>query len=105
MNYPPFAHVFSVLFTGESEKKVITTLFKLCDIMGMYNKNNSFEIIGPAPAMISKIRKRYRWKLLAKSEDETRLKNFTLYCIDKLKAIENVGDINISITLDPAVNL
>ncbi|MDL2248834.1 primosomal protein N' [Tyzzerella sp. OttesenSCG-928-J15] len=104
MNYPPYSHVFSCLFTGESEKKVITTLYKLCDIMGRYNKNNDFEIIGPSPAVISKIRKRYRWKLLVKAEDETRLKNYTLFCVEKLKAAENMADINISLTLDPAVN-
>jgi len=103
MNYPPYSHVFSILFTGEGEKKVISSLFKLCDIMGKYNKNDDFELIGPAPAVISKIRNRYRWKLLVKAEDETRLKNYVLYCVEKLKIAENMSDINISLTIDPAV--
>ena len=104
MEYPPYSHVFNILFTGENEKKVISSLFKLCDIMEIYNKNNDFERLGPAPAVISKIRNRYRWKLIVKSIDETRLKNYVLYCVEKLKNAENMSDINISLTIDPAVN-
>ena len=105
MNYPPYSHVFNILFTGEGEKKVISSLFKLCDIMEIYNKNNDFERLGPAPAVISKIRNRYRWKLLVKAQDETRLKNYVLFCVEKLKIAENMTDVNISLTIDPAVTL
>ena len=104
MDYPPFTHIFEILFTGEYEKNLILALQELCGIL--YNRgNDSFEIIGPSPAMISKIRSRYRWRLIVKAEDEELLKNLVLDCVDELKKTRNMSDINISLTIDPVTGL
>ena len=105
MNYPPFSHVFTILFTCESEKKTIQTLFKLKEIFDYFNKKNDFEILGPSPAFVSKIKKRYRWKIIVKATEEERLKNYCLYCVEKLKTLEDVSDININLTLNPLTNV
>ena len=104
MDYPPYSHIFEILFTGEYEKKLILALAKLCDILHIYNKMDDYELIGPSPAIVSKIRSRYRWRLSVKGADEERLKNFVLYCVDKFKKTENVSDINISLTMDPSAS-
>ena len=103
MMYPPFTKIFLILFTCESEKKIIVTLFKLLDIMNYYNKRNQFEMLGPAPAMISKIKEQYRWKLIVKGEQEDKLKTFVLFCMDKLEKIDNLSDISVNLTLSPAL--
>ncbi len=103
LSYPPFAHVFSVLVTGEDEKRIIMTLFRLLDIMKHYNRKGLFEMLGPSPAAISKIKKKYRWKLLVKCPEEERLKNFVLYCVDKLKASGDVSGMGFNLTLNPAL--
>lgn len=103
MEYPPFTKIFTVLFTGESEKEVIKNIFRLREVMIQYNRKGLFEIIGPAPATISKIRKRYRWRMVVKSVDEGKMKLFVFYCLDKLKQGGNLSDINISITLNPVM--
>jgi primosomal protein N' (replication factor Y) len=105
MNYPPYYHIFTALFTGESEKNVIFSLNGLCDIIKTNDKENEFEIVGPAPAFVSKIKKRYRWKLTLKGYDEKRLRDFMLKCVSELKNSRPVSDININLTLDPAVNI
>lgn len=105
MDYPPYCHIFTVLFTGESEKKVIELLFKLSDIMKVYNKSGDFEALGPAPALISKIKKRFRWKIIIKCKDEERLKNYVLYCVEKLREKEDLEGINVNLTLDPLVSV
>ena len=99
MDYPPYTHIFEVLITGESEKNLILVLHKLCDILSVYE--NTLELIGPSPAMISKIRNRYRWRLIVKGADEDYLKKSVLHCVNELKKVENVSNINISLTLDP----
>jgi len=130
MDYPPYTHIFEVLLTGESEKNLILALHKLCDILYIYQETSkSFnlncttkfsegkprqgegdalhlnlecvELIGPSPAIISKIRNRYRWRLIIKAADEEYLKNLVLQCVGELKRTENMTDINISLTLDP----
>lgn len=101
MVYPPFSNLFLVMFTGENEKSVISKIFKLSDVMKKYNKNNQFDILGPAPAMISKIKKQYRWKIMVRSIDEESLKNYVVFCINKLEETENFNDINLNISLNP----
>ncbi|MCL2698932.1 MAG: primosomal protein N' [Defluviitaleaceae bacterium] len=103
MDYPPFTKIFAVVMTGESEKDVISNMQRLRDLMIRFNRKGLFEIIGPAPAVISKIRKRYRWRMVVKSADEQNMRLFVFYCLDKLKQSSDLSGINISVTLDPAV--
>lgn len=102
MNYPPYTKVFIVLFTTENEENLIKQLFNLLNIMNLYNKKKLFEIIGPAPANISKIKNNYRWKIIIKGVDEEKLKNFTIYCLEKLKKENNLMDIIVNISLNPS---
>ena len=101
MGYPPFSHVFMVLFAGLEEKPLITALHKLLAIMQYCNKKGMFEMLGPAPAFVSKIKKQFRWKLLVKCEQEEILKQFVLYCLRKLKENDSLTGITIHLTLDP----
>ncbi len=102
MVYPPFSSIFFIVFTGVDEKKIITNLYKLSDIMLNYNRKGLFEFLGPAPCMISKIRKNYRWKLIVKSSDEEKLKSFVIYCLNKLKENYNLIGISVNISLNPS---
>ena len=102
MNYPPFSHIFMLLFTGLDERRVIETLHRLTDIMAQANRKGLCEMLGPAPAIISKIRQNYRWKLLVKCHDEDILKQFVFYCLDKLEKTEDTQGITMHLTLDPA---
>ncbi|MCL2707552.1 MAG: primosomal protein N' [Defluviitaleaceae bacterium] len=102
LNYPPFTHVFSILFTGPDERAVIGSLHTLAAIMRYCNKKGMFETLGPSPANVSKIKEQYRWKLLVKGEDENLLKKFALYCVNKLRENEAVSGITARLALDPA---
>lgn len=103
MQYPPYSHIFSILFTGEHEKEIIIALHRLKDVMQTEN-DGEIEILGPTPAMISKIKKNYRWKILAKSISEKKLKDFCLISMQKLKENHDLpGGISVNMTLDPAV--
>ena len=102
MNYPPFSHIFMLLFTGPQEKRIVQALHRLADIMRRTNRKGLCEVLGPAPAVISKIRQNYRWKILVKCEDEEIIKKFVHYCLDKLRESEDLEGINLNLTLDPA---
>ena len=66
-----------------------------------FNKNNQFEHIGPSPASISKIKNQYRWKIIVKGALEKNLRNYVLYCLDRLSESYDLSGININITLNP----
>jgi len=101
MMYPPFTKIFGIMFTGGDEKKIITLLYTLTDIMKHYNKSGLFETIGPAPAVVSKIRNDYRWRLTVKSEDEDKLRMFSLFCIAKLRKIKDTSGITMILSPNP----
>jgi len=101
MEYPPFAHVFMILFTGADEREIIKALHKLAAIMKYCNKKGLFQMLGPAPAFVSKIKKQFRWKLLVKSAEEEILLRFVLYCLGVLKDNDTLKGISIGLTLDP----
>jgi len=101
MGYPPFSHVFMVLFTGLDEKALVMVLHKLLAIMRYCNKKGMFEMLGPAPAFVSKVKKQFRWKLLVKGHQEEILKQFVLYCLGKLKENDPLKGMGIHLTLNP----
>lgn len=103
MSYPPFSHIFNVLFISESEKNIIISLNKLLGLMRRFNKKGMFEMLGPAPAVISKIKNKYRWKLLVKCEEEEKLRLFVMYCIGKLKDYEDLTGITMNLAMDPMI--
>jgi len=103
MAYPPFSHLAVLLLTGSDERKLIITLNHLSGCMHQFNRKKLFEILGPAPATVSKIKKTFRWKLLVKGADEDLLKKFVFYCLDKLSAHEDTSGITVNISIDPAV--
>ncbi|MCL2404865.1 MAG: primosomal protein N' [Defluviitaleaceae bacterium] len=111
MLYPPFSYVFSVMLSGPDEKIVIAALQKLWAIMEYSKKisesggkaQNKFELLGMSPAFVSKIKKQFRWKILAKCENEEPLKAFVLYCVKKLRENDPLTGINIHLTLNPVM--
>ncbi|MCL2170276.1 MAG: primosomal protein N' [Defluviitaleaceae bacterium] len=102
MNYPPYTHIFQILFTGESEKQLILALNTLVAIMKQANRKNLCEMLGPAPAQVVKIKENYRWKVLVKCNDSDILQKFVHYCMDKLEKIENLDGVKINLTPNPA---
>ncbi|MCL2407418.1 MAG: primosomal protein N' [Defluviitaleaceae bacterium] len=106
MGYPPFGHIFMVMMTCEDEKKLISVQKELAHIMRMYNRKGFFDILGPSPAIVSKVNNLYRWKILVKTMStdvpEDLIIKFVFYCVDKLKAGQiRLDGININLTLDP----
>ncbi|MCL2349845.1 MAG: primosomal protein N' [Defluviitaleaceae bacterium] len=102
MNYPPFASIFQIMFAGENEKKIIQSMHMLADIMKAANRKGLCELKGPAPAVISKIKMNYRWKLLVKCHDEDILRQFVYYCLEKLEKIDKLDGIKVNLTPNPA---
>lgn len=101
LNYPPFTHIFLILITGTNEKAVISNAYKLMEIMKYLNKKKKFELFGPVPAILSKIKNKYRWRIIVKCEDRDLLMKYGFYCINKFKSILNNPEIQIQTDIDP----
>lgn len=101
MIYPPFTNIFVVMFVGENERYIRQCLSDLLYVMKHYNKNNMFTHLGPSPAVISKINNNYRWQLMVKCENEEKLRNYVLFCLDKLKQNVSLSNVSIHLYMNP----
>ncbi len=100
MDYPPFTNIFNIMFTSHDEKRIIMLLHRLNQIMHYYNRKGFFTILNPAPDIISKVKNRYRWRIMIKGKDRELLVQFCLFALNKLEMTETLSDITISLNID-----
>ncbi|MEN6326797.1 MAG: primosomal protein N' [Syntrophomonas sp.] len=83
LKYPPFTDILRLLISSEEEAEVQEIANRLGQqIEQIIDANEEeIEILGPAPCPIYKIRNRYRWQLLIKSENMLLLKSIGKYII------------------------
>lgn len=107
LQYPPFSHVATLLLRGKEEKEVIDTAHTVNNHLQIWktDKYPEVDILGPAPAPLSKIEGKFRWHFLLRSENVEKIcELLQLLTHDpppqiKSNAIEYVIDIDPSNTL------
>ena len=117
LRYPPFSRVAVLLLRGKDEKEVIDTAHIVRDRLEMWQTDQehasqiadiegpAVEILGPAPAPLSKIEGKFRWHLLLRSPTAEKIGQLLRHLVDdppatiKSKAIEFVIDIDPTNTL------
>lgn len=101
MFYPPFSNIFFIMISGQNQKQVFDAINLLHKIMTYYNQKTNFYLSDVAKASIYKINNQYRYKIIIKAKEETRLKNFVVYCVDILKSKMDTQKLNIMLNLNP----
>ncbi len=82
--YPPLSHAATILLRGEVEAEVIQTANHLLDQLEICKGEcfPSVEIRGPVPAPLAKIRNKFRWYFLLRSEDVEELRQLIRCAFD-----------------------
>ncbi len=101
MFYPPFSNIFFIMISGDNENNVLNAIKFLHNIMLYYNQKTNFYISDVAKAYVYKVNNQYRYKIIIRAEEETRLKNFVLYCINILKNKIDTTKLSIILNLNP----
>ncbi|NJR46722.1 MAG: primosomal protein N' [Hyellaceae cyanobacterium CSU_1_1] len=65
LNYPPYGNLILLKLSSIEEKQVAQAAQSLADIL-IDTLNPEYEILGPAPANIMRVARRYRWQILLK---------------------------------------
>ena len=99
LSYPPFTRLCVVRVDGTNEAAVIGSINSLksaCDRL-LKSRKIDMQTLGPAPALVSKVRGRHRWQILLKGRDLKELHSLAT----GLKALfERQKDSGVSLTLD-----
>ena len=65
LNYPPYGNLILIKLSSIDEREVQQAAETLADIL-IDRLNSDYEILGPAPANIMRVARRYRWQILLK---------------------------------------
>ncbi|MBV8773583.1 MAG: primosomal protein N' [Deltaproteobacteria bacterium] len=72
--YPPFARLALVRIEGDDSALVSDSARKIAALLAESAKPETMRVLGPAPAPIERIKRRYRWQVLVKSRERNELR-------------------------------
>jgi len=97
LGYPPFSSIASIMISGTVENEVIKYANEISLLLDEGIKNYSdVEKLGPAAAIISRIKNRFRWQIVIKSKSEEVLRAI----LEDLSGNCGEGQYNTSISMD-----
>jgi len=104
-NYPPFSDIISFMLIGESENRVLQACTRLANMIGG-NLDKAFgagkpEVLGPAPAFITKINNKYRYRLLLLRKNDKRMREFVAWVLKHFAADKRNSGITIYADTNP----
>lgn len=74
LSYPPFSRLIAITISGPKEMDVIQGAEAVFQALRTIQHPSLNDILGPAPAPISKIKDQFRWQLIIKSDNNNDLR-------------------------------
>ena len=98
LGLPPFAHLVNLTLRSRNQKKVQEAACDLSTKLKKKIRRQDIQVLGPAPAAISRVRGNFRWNVLLKAEE-------TPYLIRLLRRVlkdfKRYKGIQLSVDVDP----
>ncbi|MBE9149759.1 replication restart helicase PriA, partial [Coleofasciculus sp. LEGE 07092] len=95
LNYPPYGHLILLRLSGLEEVEVENAAAELAEWLGQAGLG--YEILGPAPAGIMRMARRYRWHILLKFPAEVAVE---LPDVEELRGV-CPPEVSLTIDVDP----
>jgi primosomal protein N' (replication factor Y) (superfamily II helicase) len=92
LNYPPYGHLVLLRLSGLDAAEVENAADRLADHLSTSESN--FEILGPAPAGIMRVARRYRWQILLKFLSDVPVE------LPQLSHLRDLCPKDVSLTID-----
>ncbi|MEQ8467984.1 primosomal protein N' [Coleofasciculus sp. E1-EBD-02] len=92
LNYPPYGHLILLRLSGLEEINVEKAAETLADWLSQ--AGSGYEILGPAPAGIMRIARRYRWQILLKFPPDVAVE------LPDVAALQRICPPDVSLTID-----
>lgn len=94
-NMPPFSRLAALIISGENEQHVIETAKLLAQSIPV---NDQLQILGPAPAPLYFLRRKYRYRFLVRAEKNISLQKTLQFWLSRVKTPTSV---RIKVDIDP----
>jgi primosomal protein N' (replication factor Y) len=105
-NYPPYTHIVRVLLLHEKEDRVIKGANDLgaCLTQGMQEpkfENDELDILGPAPAVLTRLKNQWRWQISVKGRRLDLLRAFLHQGVQRFCKGPASSGVILNIEVDP----
>lgn len=106
MQYPPIAHILLLLITSKEEEQAANAADILGNATKLYLDKNDLQaqMIGPAPAAISKANDIYRRVIYVKHKDYTTLIDIKNYIEGYYSYSQQFNGCNLQFDFDPMIS-
>ena len=101
LSYPPFSRLANVKIEGTDNAYVQDAAARLATMARKFQKGAEPEILGPAPAPLTRLRDNYRWQLLIKGKKLEVLHAFLHRLEGEIASLSKAGKVRIAIDVDP----
>lgn len=101
MNFPPYAHLVLFEGVGRVAKELEEMMQWLSSQVQKQNVSNDFQILGPAPAPISKVRDDYRFHILLRDTDKKRLQRLSQWLYQESRNLFEKRKMKLKMDIDP----
>jgi len=98
LGLPPFYHMARITLQGRNNAYALDAAEKLSSAIRESFKDKHIFVLGPVPAIVSKLRGRYRWNIMIKGKDPFRLNECLKKILSNYKIVKGVGAI---VDVDP----
>lgn len=110
LQYPPFARMAKLLVTAPLEdttKNAAEELADLCREVAQQFRllQRPVAVLGPAPAPLTKLKRRFRWQLFVKAWANQDLQDFIAEVLERARDAKQVRRVQLSIDRDPLTTL
>jgi primosomal protein N' (replication factor Y) len=100
LGYPPFARLVQIRCEGENpqavERIVRAVATHVEDVA-----EKGVEVLGPTPAPIERLRRRYRWQLLVRSRNGAAARRAARAAYDAVRRTARTADVRVLVDVDP----
>ncbi|MGB2979847.1 MAG: primosomal protein N' [Candidatus Zixiibacteriota bacterium] len=104
LGYPPFNHLILMVFSGRDSEQVAARAKSFSSVLDRKARTGGqkrLEILGPAPAPISKVKNQHRWQLLIKTKKVSGVGGLIKELMQDKKSAKKKEAVRISVNVDP----
>ncbi len=98
--YPPHARMALIRIDGAQPQRVAEIAAQTAAIL-LRDKREAIRVLGPAPAPIERIKQRYRWQVMVKSQSRTAMREALLKARAEIAPFAEHCGVRVAIDIDP----
>jgi primosomal protein N' (replication factor Y) len=101
LGYPPFARLVLIRCEGESATATEEIAHAVADGVRDGVTARHIGVLGPTPAPLERLRRRFRWQILLRSDSGSRLRNAAAAARDAVRARARKAAVRVLFDVDP----